>query len=143
MRFHNIAGGCLLGLVSTVLADVPPENVLWGPQGPSHTLKPRQASATSSSAASTSTRVADSVCKNTVLTRQCWDNQFSAATDFDVKWPTTGVTRSYTLEITNGTCNPDSRSGGERPCQLFNGQYPGPLIYASELIFHNKFKTIC
>ncbi|KAF2655213.1 multicopper oxidase [Lophiostoma macrostomum CBS 122681] len=84
---------------------------------------------TSTAATTTSSRAPDSACTNGALTRQCWGNGFSAATDFDVKWPTTGQTRSYNLQITNGTCNPDGN--GEKPCQLFNGQYPGPVITAN------------
>ncbi|KAF2874552.1 putative multicopper oxidase, type 1 [Massariosphaeria phaeospora] len=101
--------------------------MLWGPQGPPRTLQVRQATATS--AAPASTRVADSACSNGPLTRQCWSNGFNAATDFDAKWPTTGRTVSYNLEITNGKCNPDGN--GEKPCQLFNNQYPGPVISAN------------
>lgn len=48
--------------------------------------------------------------------------------DFDQKHPVTGVTVHYTLEITNGTCDPDG--SGSRTCFLINGQYPGPTIVA-------------
>lgn len=72
---------------------------------------------------------ADSSCKNGPLTRACWSNGYSIATDFDQKHPTTGNTVTYDLQITNGTCNPDG--GASRVCFLINGQYPGPLIQAN------------
>ena len=84
-------------------------------------------SATSSSS-STSTEVADPSCKNGPDTRACWGNGYSISTDFDEKWPTTGNTVYYNLEITNTTCNPDGN--GERVCLVVNNQLPGPTIYA-------------
>lgn len=108
----------------------------------------RQASSTTSSAAvSTSSLVADSSCSNGPYTRACWKDGFSIATEyvllvviatrflltvlssFDQKFPTTGKTVSYNLEITNTTCNPDGAH--EQQCLLFNGQLPGPVIRAS------------
>ncbi|KAI7541231.1 laccase precursor, partial [Hortaea werneckii] len=74
-------------------------------------------------------QVADGACKNGPYTRACWSNGYSIATDFDQKFPTTGSTVTYDLEITNSTCNPDGN--GERLCLLINNQYPGPLIRAS------------
>lgn len=45
------------------------------------------------------------------------------------KWPTTGNTVSYTLDITNGTCN---RGGsGDKVCFFVNGAFPGPTIHAT------------
>ncbi|KAF2786927.1 multicopper oxidase [Melanomma pulvis-pyrius CBS 109.77] len=114
MRFLSVISTCLVALASTSFAEV---HYLWGPE------------ATSTTATSTSTRVADSACTNGPLTRTCWSSGYSAATDFDAKWPTTGKTVTYSLEITNGTCNPDGH--GSKPCQLFNNQYPGPTITAN------------
>lgn len=74
-------------------------------------------------------QVADGACTNGPYTRACWSNGYSIATDFDQKFPTTGNTVTYDLEITNSTCNPDGN--GERLCLLINNQYPGPLIRAS------------
>ncbi|KAL9095130.1 MAG: hypothetical protein Q9165_002733 [Trypethelium subeluteriae] len=51
------------------------------------------------------------------------------ATDFDKKWPSTGKTVSYNIEVTNTTCNPDGT--GSKLCFLFNNQYPGPTIRAN------------
>ncbi|KAF2203973.1 putative multicopper oxidase, type 1 [Delitschia confertaspora ATCC 74209] len=85
--------------------------------------------ATSTSASSASTKVPDAACTNGPSTRSCWSNGYNVATDFDAKWPTTGRTVTYNLEITNGTCNPDGH--GDRPCLLFNNQYPGPVITAN------------
>nr|AUW14931.1 laccase [Aureobasidium pullulans] len=90
----------------------------------------RQTSSTTSSAAvSTSSLVADSACSNGPYTRACWKDGFSIATDFDQKFPTTGKTVSYNLEITNTTCNPDGAH--DQQCLLSNGQLPGPVIRAS------------
>lgn len=69
-------------------------------------------------------QTADPECVHGPQTRRCWSGGYSVATDFDLKHPETTVTRSYTLTITNSTCNPDGN--GERLCQLINGQYPGP-----------------
>jgi hypothetical protein len=66
----------------------------------------------------------DPECVHGPTSRQCWSGGYSIATDFDLKHPETTVTRSYTLTITNTTCNPDGN--GDRLCQLINGQYPGP-----------------
>ncbi|KAF1952506.1 hypothetical protein CC80DRAFT_422174 [Byssothecium circinans] len=108
------------------------------------TLAKRQASTTTSAASTSTSRVADSACTNGPFTRQCWGNGFSAATDFDAKWPVTGKTVSYTFELVNKTCNPDGF--GERPCQLFNGQFPGPTIRANwgdrvTVTFKNSLQT--
>ncbi|KAF2642709.1 hypothetical protein P280DRAFT_396548 [Massarina eburnea CBS 473.64] len=87
--------------------------------------------ATTTSATSTSTsKVADAACTNGPYTRTCWSSGFSAATDFDAKWPVTGKTVSYSFELVNSTCDPDG-SGSSRPCQLFNGQLPGPTVRAN------------
>jgi hypothetical protein len=71
----------------------------------------------------------DAACTHGPSTRACWSNGYSIATDFDLKFPVTGVIVRYNLVITNGTCNPDG--GGERQCFLINGQYPGPPITAN------------
>ncbi|KAF1808399.1 laccase [Eremomyces bilateralis CBS 781.70] len=81
-----------------------------------------------SAAPTTTSRAPDSPCKNGPLTRSCWSNGFSIATDFDEKWPNTGKTVYYTLELRNTTCNPDGN--GNRTCLLFNDQLPGPTIIA-------------
>jgi len=49
------------------------------------------------------------------------------ATDYDEKFPDTGVTRSYDLEVTSQEMSPD---GVSRQMMVFNGQYPGPQIEA-------------
>lgn len=66
---------------------------------------------------------------------------FSIATDFDQKWPDTGKTVPYTLDITNTTLNPDGT--GDRLVMLINNQYPGPVIRAQwgdwlEITVNNK-----
>lgn len=89
-------------------------------------------STTSSSTTSSSTTslVADSQCTNSPTSRNCWKDGYSVATDFDEKWPTTGRTVKYTLNIANTTCDPDGSSPG-RICLLVNDQYPGPTLYAN------------
>lgn len=71
----------------------------------------------------------DTACTNGPYTRACWKNGYSIATDFDQKFPTTGNTVSYNLEITNSTCN--LGGSGSKTCLLINGQYPGPTIRAA------------
>lgn len=70
----------------------------------------------------------DSSCVNGPTTRNCWNNGFSVATDSDDKWPETGNTVTYNLEVTQKTLSPD---GVARPMIVFNGQYPGPAIVAN------------
>ena len=88
-----------------------------------------KASSTSTTVSGTSTKVADTSCTNGPHSRACWGDGYSISTDFDEKWPTTGKSVSYTLELTNTTCNPDGN--GERDCLLVNNQLPGPTIYAN------------
>ncbi len=71
----------------------------------------------------------DSQCANTRLTRSCWSNPYSIATNYDRTWPNTGKVVHYNLEITNTTMNLDG--GRARPLYAINGQYPGPTIRAS------------
>ena len=71
----------------------------------------------------------------------CQGDGFSIATDFDQKWPDTGKTVPYTLDITNTTLNPDGT--GDRLVMLINNQYPGPVIRAQwgdwlEITVNNK-----
>ena len=135
MRFLSLAGTCFVALASTSVAEtIPADHYLWGPKGPPTTIDKRQA--TSATPTATSTKVPDSACTNAPFTRSCWSDGFSAATDFDAKFPTTGKTVPFNLEITNGTCNPDGN--GAKPCQLFNGVYPGPTITASKLYLAPK-----
>jgi len=125
--------------------NLPDSHVLWGVDGPQSKAVDKRA--TISTQTPTSTRVADSACTNGPLTRNCWSNGYSVATDFDRRWPTTGVTKSvrtrakfadesltviYELTLTNTTCDPDGN--GARICLLFNNQYPGPLITAGMLM---------
>ncbi|KAK1091678.1 laccase, multicopper oxidase, benzenediol:oxygen oxidorectuctase [Friedmanniomyces endolithicus] len=111
MKFYQIAGACLAACTALTTAAVVP-------------AEPIEKRATS-----TTSRVADAACTNGPNTRACWKNGYSIATDFDQKFPTTGKTVTQSLEITNGTCNPDGH--GSRLCLLINGQYPGPTIRAT------------
>lgn len=88
---------------------------------------PAKRSPTSTDAATT----IDGNCANTASTRQCWGGGYYIGTDSETSWPNTGVTRSYTLEITNITMAPD---GTERQVFAVNGQYPGPTIEAGNYI---------
>lgn len=145
MRLQQVAGVCLATFATfssaAVLAAEPIEKRAFA-KSPStskkttsstHTTststKATSSSTSSSSTSSTSTRVADPACSNGPLTRACWSDGYSIATDFDQKFPTTGNTVTYNLEVTNTTCNPDGH--GERLCLLINGQYPGPVIRAT------------
>ena len=82
----------------------------------------------STGAVSTPVVQPDDPCLNGPSTRQCWTNGFSIATDFDTKWPNTGVTRYYHLIVTNTTCDPDGSH--PKPCLLVNNQLPGPTLEA-------------
>ncbi|KAF2720149.1 multicopper oxidase [Polychaeton citri CBS 116435] len=113
MRLSQIAGFGLAALASVSNAIAIPD--------PMKALD-RRATTTTSAAA-------DATCTNGPKSRACWTKGFSVATDFDQKFPTTGNTVSYNLDITNGTCNPDGN--GERICMLINGKYGGPLIRAA------------
>lgn len=127
MYHPQIIVSFLLTLSSGIVADrIPNDRILWGRKGTPTSLIQRVAAV--SSTVPTSTLVADGSCKNGQFTRSCWGNGYSIATDFDEKWPTTGVTRTYNFELTNVTCAPD---GISRDCLLINGQYPGPLITAN------------
>jgi len=68
-------------------------------------------------------------CTNGPTSRGCWDEKYSIATDSEESWPTTNKIVKYALEITNITISPD---GVPRQSLVINGQYPGPVLYASE-----------
>jgi hypothetical protein len=112
---------------SALSLQLPQDHVLWGREGTPTSLVRRQASPTAS-AQSIAPLAAHGSCSNAPFSRGCWGSGFSVSTDFDTKWPDTGVTRHYNLEVTNTTCNLDGT--GDRVCLLLNGQYPGPTIFA-------------
>lgn len=96
MQLKRFLGACLLGFAaSTSALQLPDDHIVWGEGGKDGLLAPRQVTTTTSSAAAAASTspVADSSCSNGPLTRSCWSNGYSIATDFDQKWPTTGVTR--------------------------------------------------
>ncbi|KAH8727984.1 multicopper oxidase-domain-containing protein [Phaeosphaeriaceae sp. PMI808] len=66
-------------------------------------------------------------CIHGPSTRKCWKGDFSIETDWDERWPETGKTVKYHLEITNETMSPD---GFARPVMVVNGQIPGPTLVA-------------
>ncbi|KAL0256444.1 laccase, multicopper oxidase, benzenediol:oxygen oxidorectuctase [Diplodia seriata] len=131
MRISSLAAAWLAVFAAQSSA-LEANKILWGADGPAghhiSTVVKRQATK-STSTSSTSTKKADAACTNGPLTRNCWSNGYSIVTDFDQKWPTTGNTVSYTLDITNSTCNPDG--GPSRPCLMFNNKIPGPTLYAN------------
>ncbi|QDS75104.1 hypothetical protein FKW77_007202 [Venturia effusa] len=138
MHLSAILTAGLLAAVSGVSAyapeklyPIPEDHKLWGPGGKPSGMKlvPRQSATSSAASPATTTAKADSSCKNGPLTRSCWSNGYSLATDFDTKWPNTGVTVKYNFEVTNTTCNQDGH--GEKICFLINNQYPGPVITAN------------
>lgn len=94
MRVSQMLVGSALALASVSVAEqIPADHYLWGPGGALANAK-LEKRATSSAAATTTSKAADSACSNGPLTRSCWSNGYSVATDFDAKWPNTGVTRS-------------------------------------------------
>lgn len=71
------------------LAKSPNHRILWGKrESPSRHFR-RQADSSTSAETST-TRVADSACTNAPDSRNCWSSGYSVATDFDVKSPPGG-----------------------------------------------------
>lgn len=91
MHFLSIASPLLALAASSAASQLPPDHILWGEKGPAGNHMVRR-QATTTAAASTSTRVADAVCSNGPFTRSCWAPGYSIATDFDAKWPNTGKT---------------------------------------------------
>ena len=63
--------------------------------------------------------------------RECWltdgTKRYDINTDYEAEWPT-GVTRKYTLNVTDMSLAPDgyNNTGGK----VFNNTYPGPWIRA-------------
>lgn len=86
--------------------------------------------------ATTTSQAADPGCTNGPNTRACWSDGYSIATNYDSNWPVTGVTRSYTLEITNQTLAPD---GFSKIVLGVNGGTPGVCCKASEEFSTNKY----
>lgn len=69
---------------------LPDDHFIYGPMGsPGAVDLAKRAKTTSSSTSSAST----AACTFGPSSRNCWSNGYSVATDFDQKWPTTGVTR--------------------------------------------------
>jgi len=69
---------------------IPPDHILYGAdyQKPIEDVDSVDKRAPQGSGGSAVT------CTNGPLTRSCWSDGFNVATDFDKKWPNTGVTRS-------------------------------------------------
>ncbi len=67
-------------------------------------------------------------CVNSPAHRGCWSDGYNITTDMYTAWPETGVTRSYSLEITNTTIALD---GVKRLGFLINGKFDGPTLYAN------------
>ncbi|KAF2397368.1 lcc1, laccase [Trichodelitschia bisporula] len=69
----------------------------------------------------------DSACTNGPSTRSCWKDGFSVSTNPYAKFPDTGKTFQYHLDVSKKTMAFD---GVSREVQVFNGQYPGPTLEA-------------
>lgn len=67
-------------------------------------------------------------CTNGPKSRACWSKGYDISVDAEDKWPNTGTTVTYHLEVTNKTLSPD---GTPKQMLVVNGQYPGPVITAS------------
>ncbi|CZT13380.1 hypothetical protein WAI453_013597 [Rhynchosporium graminicola] len=67
-------------------------------------------------------------CENGPQSRSCWMGDFTVETDSEERWPVTGKTVHYDLNISNMTLSPD---GVPRQGLYINGQYPGPLLTAN------------
>ena len=68
-------------------------------------------------------------CENGPNSRSCWTGDYTVKTDSEVRWPNTGKTVHYDLDICNMTLSPD---GTPRQMLAINGQYPGPLLTAGK-----------
>ena len=79
----------LLSLTGLSFAEIPPQNFLWGENGPP---VPTSVKASNSfrTARSAGLGARDTVCTNSATSRNCWASGYSVATDFDAKWPSTG-----------------------------------------------------
>ncbi|KAH9427864.1 hypothetical protein MCOR02_011363 [Pyricularia oryzae] len=68
---------------------------------------------------------------HTPTNRACWSPGFDINTDYEDKIPDTGVTRQYTLTLTEqwNWLGPDGQR--KEVAMLINGGYPGPTIRAS------------
>lgn len=77
------------------------------------------------------TKGSSSGCTHGPTSRGCWNGDFSIDTDAESKWPNTGKTVHYALEITNQTLYPD---GVAKDMLVINGQYPGPVLTAGEFL---------
>ncbi|KAF4552671.1 Multicopper oxidase-like protein 1 [Elsinoe fawcettii] len=130
MHSSNLLLACVSVLATCVSAQGGAgHRYLWGADGMGRMLKQPNKIVKKQAAPSPSpTHVADGQCEHGPRNRACWGNGFSVATDFDLKHPAAGKTRTYNLEVTEVECNPDGNAA--QKCQLINGQYPGPLIYA-------------
>ena len=114
MHVKQLLSACIALLTTATTASTLPVDAIGG-----SAIEKRQ----------TSTRVPSPGCTHGPNTRACWKNGYSIATDFDEKFPVTGKTVKYNLELINSTCNPDGH--GEKLCLLVNGQYPGPTLRAT------------
>ncbi|KAH7348341.1 multicopper oxidase [Rhexocercosporidium sp. MPI-PUGE-AT-0058] len=66
-------------------------------------------------------------CENGPDSRSCWTGDFTVETDSEERWPHTGKTVHYDLDISNMTLSLD---GTPRSMLVINKQYPGPVITA-------------
>ena len=71
-----------------------PDHVLWGAPGIPSPINGSQLSSEELLTNDVALKDRDISCTNGPLTRSCWSNGFSVATDFDAKWPNTGKTVS-------------------------------------------------
>lgn len=68
-------------------------------------------------------------CENGPKSRSCWTGDFTVMTDSEERWPNTGKTVHFDLNISNTTLSPD---GTPRQMLVINGQYPGPVLTAGK-----------
>ncbi|KAK0712901.1 multicopper oxidase-domain-containing protein [Lasiosphaeria miniovina] len=68
---------------------------------------------------------------NTATNRQCWTSTFNINTDYETSWPNTGVTRTYTLTLTEIDNWVAGDGSTKVKAMLVNGQFPGPTLTAN------------
>jgi len=67
---------------------------------------------------------------NTASNRACWSDGYGIDTDWEVKTPVTGKTRTYTLTITEVDNYVGADGQVKEKAMLINDQFPGPAITA-------------
>ncbi|EFX03359.1 laccase [Grosmannia clavigera kw1407] len=69
---------------------------------------------------------------NTATDRQCWTSGFDIDTDYEASTPVTGVTRTYTLVLSEVDNYVSGDGQVKTKAMLVNGSFPGPTVTANQ-----------